>query len=507
MPTRLPPLHAKRRIALWLGSILLGASQTLPAVQLSDNGVGQVLLFPYYVSRSNNDTLISITNHSRQVKALKLRVMEGDNGRPIRGVNLYLAPFDSWSASISEGANGPVLHSNDLSCTVPEVNQLPLTLDALNSAPDGGRQSIDRAREGYLEVIEMGEVDEAGLGRFAQITGINPPRIECGPIRGAWLTSDGIWRQDEQTDLLPPSGRISGQAVVINVPLARASAYAATALDHFYQHQDGDNPPSLHSAPEDLDFPNLGSADPARSYVYIDRSLPAQLVEDDWPDGISAVSAVLTVSTMIAPFNQDPDIDAISDHIVTLPTRYLMTQPDRSDFGPFAFDAATIAAQQNQGTACEQAFLGHSVSDVLMDQGINGFIERQLCYSVNALAYTNQALASGSAISHEADDSFSPMLGSRLYRPASVSVNSAPLPAEPPVIRTGWSQLGLNPLVLGEEVPQLQNPDSGRIYYGFPIIGFSAQGAQNQAINARFGSGIRQTHLRAVDTAPAGGTE
>lgn len=507
MPTRLSPLHAKRRVALLLGSILLGASQTLPAVQLSNNGVGQVLLFPYYVSRGNNDTLISITNHSFQIKALKLRVMEGDNGRPIRTVNIYLAPHDSWSASISEGANGPVLHSNDLSCTVPEVNQLPLTLDALNSAPDGGRQSIDRAREGYLEVIEMGEVDEAGLGRFAQITGINPPRIECGPIRGAWLTNDGIWRRDEQTDLLPPGGQISGQAVVINVPLARASAYAATALDHFYQHRDGDNQPSLHSAPEDLDFPNLGSADPARSYVYIDRSLPAQLVEDDWPDGISAVSAVLTTSTLIAPFNQDPDIDAISDHIVTLPTRYLMTQPDRSDFGPFAFDAATIAAQQNQGAACEQAFLGHSVTGVFIDRAISGFNGRNLCYSVNALAYTNQMLSYDSAIGHEADGSFSPMLGSRLYRHVSASVDPVPFLPILPVIRTGWTHLGLNTRALGEEVPQLQNPDSGHIYYGFPIIGFSAQGAQNQALNARFGSGIRQTHLRAVDTTPAGGTE
>ena len=68
----------------------LGAGSA-QAANLSSDGTGQVLLFPYYTVQGNNETLLTIVNTTDKGKAVKVRFREAFNSREVLGFNLYLA--------------------------------------------------------------------------------------------------------------------------------------------------------------------------------------------------------------------------------------------------------------------------------------------------------------------------------------------------------------------------------------------------------------------------------
>ena len=71
----------------------LGAS-TAQAVNLSQDGTGEVLLFPYYTVQNGEETLVSIVNTTDYTKAVKVRFREAYNSREVLDFNLYLSPHD-----------------------------------------------------------------------------------------------------------------------------------------------------------------------------------------------------------------------------------------------------------------------------------------------------------------------------------------------------------------------------------------------------------------------------
>ena len=46
------------------------------AVNVNPDGLGEVLLYPYYTVRNNNNTLISVVNTTTQAKVVKVRFVE-----------------------------------------------------------------------------------------------------------------------------------------------------------------------------------------------------------------------------------------------------------------------------------------------------------------------------------------------------------------------------------------------------------------------------------------------
>lgn len=60
---------SKKQMALAVGTVL-GAASMIPsaqAVNLATDGLGQVLIFPYYTTRAGWNTLFNITNTSDKV--------------------------------------------------------------------------------------------------------------------------------------------------------------------------------------------------------------------------------------------------------------------------------------------------------------------------------------------------------------------------------------------------------------------------------------------------------
>lgn len=446
------------------------------AVQLSSDGQGEVLIFPYYNTRGENDTLISITNHRAETKALKIRVMEGELGRVIFTTNLYLPPFQRWNGSFSEAETGPQLRSNSRNCTLPDTRSpVALNLTALGDEPDTGRTSLDRAREGYIEVIEMGVVAEDFF--FDSLTSnpfIRPstePADPCNVYQPAWFDADGVWNLDPQAMLLAPTGRLSGDAVIINVPEARAAAYSATALKGFYRATGENEPLSLHSAPDNLAFPNLSSAAPAVSQVYLSNENPPRLVEDTWPDGISAVNASLMTAHIDAAYVRDEVTNSVSEHVFALPTLYQSIHSGRSDIAPFA-PSIFPACEGANGAQFDQNGVPSPV--ILSTPPIANF---PLCYALNTMPVEIVQNPTDTPAALESSDRASPVLSSRLFQPI---LNTD-------LISNGWTSLGLQG-VFNEH--QLENTISGRRYLGLPVVGFTATSTQNLALNALFGTGF-----------------
>ena len=147
-----------------------GIAGTAQAVNMNPDGLGQVLIYPYYTSNAGNQTLLSVVNTTDNAKAVKVRFLEGYNSREVLDFNLYMSEWDVWIAAVAAGENAPTLYIPDTSCTVPylyESKQQEINGQKMGVQPfldiaytgmynDGGPEGIIRAAEGHVEMIEMG---------------------------------------------------------------------------------------------------------------------------------------------------------------------------------------------------------------------------------------------------------------------------------------------------------------------------------------------------------------
>lgn len=152
-----------------------GIAGTAQAVNLNPDGLGQVLIYPYYTVRDGNTTLLSVVNTTDSAKAVKVRFKEGYNSREVLDFNMYMSAWDVWTAVLYSGpavsgtTGTPTMRTWDSTCTVPYFygntaddgtgvsgvqEFLPYAYTGKNA--DGGPTTIDRAAEGHFEIIEMG---------------------------------------------------------------------------------------------------------------------------------------------------------------------------------------------------------------------------------------------------------------------------------------------------------------------------------------------------------------
>src|SRR3954469_8777300 len=104
----------------------LGIASAAQAVNVSADGRGQVLIYPYYTTRADNlgnafATLLSVVNPTPLPKAVKVRFFEGKNSRTVLDFSLFLSPFDAWTAAVLPDLDtgGARIGTADLSCTLP----------------------------------------------------------------------------------------------------------------------------------------------------------------------------------------------------------------------------------------------------------------------------------------------------------------------------------------------------------------------------------------------------
>src|SRR5215468_4640903 len=218
----------------------IGATTTAQAVNLNPDGLGQVLLYPYFTVNSNAAghayaSLLSVVNSTDSVKVVKVRFLEGKNSREVIDFNLFLSPFDVWTGVVvpSPTTIGGRLITNDKSCTRPPIGTSqggPGFVDFVNYAytgtnDDKGGSGLDRSREGYVEIIEMGTlasfqtVGAAVTHAHGAVSG----QPDCSPITDGLVTHE----------IVAPSGGLFGGISLINVPEGTDYTEDAVALDNF----------------------------------------------------------------------------------------------------------------------------------------------------------------------------------------------------------------------------------------------------------------------------------
>src|SRR5256714_5733490 len=135
----------------------LGVTGAAQAVNVNPNGLGQVLLYPYYTVRTDNlgnpyNSLLSVVNSTNSVKAVKVRFLEGKNSREVLDFNLFLSPFDVWTAAIlpDTATGGAKVGTFDVSCTLPPFSQSPtapfvsfVNFAYVGTSDDKGGSSLD----------------------------------------------------------------------------------------------------------------------------------------------------------------------------------------------------------------------------------------------------------------------------------------------------------------------------------------------------------------------------
>ncbi len=332
-----------------VGAALIAAASAANAVSLNSNGVGQVLIYPYYTVNKNQDTLISIVNASDTGKAVTVIVMEGYNGRSVLDFNLVLSPHDVWTAAITQSgdeSSAAEIATTDSSCTDPQLlghAQVFSTSGFDGSAgdppgQDEGPQTAARTREGYIAVIARGDVDPAS--ELAQATthvqngtpgGGVPPG--CGDVDDAMISSS----------VVTPTNGLYGSGTIVDVGLGTFFAYNADALANYT-----DIPLFTPAAQLFVPFATANSAEAtrgvARSYSWNADGKP---VVADWALGEDAVSAVLMADSIQNEYLVSATLGANTDWVVTFPTKALYVDSLYGDAprAPFAeeFHAPGIA--------------------------------------------------------------------------------------------------------------------------------------------------------------------
>ncbi len=349
-----------------------GLAGTAQAVNLNPDGLGQVLIFPYYTANSGNQTILSVVNTTGNAKAVKVRFLEGFNSREVLDFNLYLSHHDVWVAAIANGAPAPdypgtdydtdtILIIPDDSCTVPylyEDYQVELETGGLAGIQpfldyaysgkynDGGPDSPMRAAEGHFEMIEMGTITP-GSDTEKDITHIlhkaddkaTPPVPawygpgDCDQLVKNWTggstsAGDGLWYKEAKgvgqayTDTERNSGGLFGGAAIIHPANGAMFSYDAKAIQGFDSTDDG-----IHYVPGNS-HPSLNDGSETDAWVFF--GVPQNdAVKLQYGFSVDALSAVFMHEfTMNEYTTADSPAEAATEWVVTFPTKNFYVDED-----------------------------------------------------------------------------------------------------------------------------------------------------------------------------------
>ena len=342
---------------------IVGSAQ---AVNINPDGLGQVLLYPYYTVNGGNTTLLSVVNTTDHAKAVKVRFKEGKNSREVLDFNLYLSAWDVWTAAIYNDAGTPTLNINDNSCTVPYLygngGKQPFLVFGMGDQVDPDAfGDISRATEGYFEMIEMGTI-EAESATEASATHVAGAMDTCQDLVDAWTIDDdltgegGYWIDvntgDPTIDMETPSGGLFGGAAIVNVSNGAMYSYDAKAINGFLM-DDGFDSGIRHGEPGNS-FPSLSSGNVFTGTVFTDMGMVLESAA--FARGVDALSYVFMHDAVMNEYTTEAAVAGATEWVISFPTKSFYTYADdsASDDAVAPFTSTWDAATE---TSCEPVLL------------------------------------------------------------------------------------------------------------------------------------------------------
>jgi hypothetical protein len=474
------------------------------AVEVNPDGIGQVLLYPYYTVRDSSsgnalNTLLTVGNTTDHVKAVRVRFREGAVGAAVADLNLYLTAHDMWAGAVIPNASGgATLLSADRSCTVPSLYMAPLTFSNQAYSGDPLTASLDRTREGFVEIMEMGDY---GLASAAPVGSVAEGVQQIG---GGGVPLDcSRALNDIGTESQAGTGGLFGRAILINVEDGTEFSYSATALANFNAIQ------SLWAA-SNTPGPSLADVNPPISVVHYFVGT----IRTQWAAPIDATSAVLMHESLSNEFVLDTLTGSITDWVITMPTKYFYVHanlvPSRLFQSPLASNGACEIVESAYAAAL--MFDRESSSSLGISLGAPT-PQGALCWAATVVNF--YALAS--------EQSQTPTLfGSKNTYAVTgfpyTAANASPFPVQTP-FQDGWMMVPLHVDGLGPQFTHflvggattLFRPDGSvgtqpqATYVGLPVIGFAAESYSNgtlvvngQTVLSNYGGLIAHRYTNAV---------
>ncbi len=536
------------------GGALMSVSTAVQAVNIAQDGLGEALEFSYYTVRSGWSTLFNITNTSNETVIIKVRWREALNSREARDFIVVLSPYDVWTVVTREGENGPEIITADNSCTFPKLESVNSTGDAFGNGLTGveftnlaytrdtsgarvvdnrdwssrvppsiggglNMADIDRTREGYFEVFNMGSIhnnsqnlvaDAATIARFAkheEEVGNNQavPR-DCSLVRSVLRNRSPAVINNFLTE---PKNVLKGRAVLVASESGIAAGYDPLTLADF-------SVVPIYGLPTSV-LPSLASANPAIATVINDgqvvgvpgftgrfgtgniqptatasAALGVNAVLSPIPAGAGAdaVSALISRSNLINDYNAKGD--SATSWIVGFPTKNFyvdraiypsntMAQIPFADpnapYAPFRGIAPVFNGTNRGGGSCLNFRLSmwdREEYNVVADQfspplspSIGG-----MCNEVNVLSFGRGN---------------NPLGSSTIHRTVVGGDNKGSLPAD-----NGWAVLGFggNPALNGTT-----SNAGGLIRNSLPVIGMRVEVRNRGDATVNFGLANEVTYI------------
>ena len=459
--------NKKSLYAAIAGVSALGMAGTANAVHVNPEGLGQVLIYPYYTVRARVapanpiagvptfagaqfNSLLSVVNSTASAKAVKVRFLEGKDSREVLDFNLYLSAHDVWTAGILPTADGAGIVTFDKSCTTPVVSSNPASPTAFvnfaytGTSADGATTSLDRVREGYVEIIEMGDVTGPTAVGVTHVAGVPP----C----------TGLANSVAQTNTVLGSGGLFGGMTIINVNASAETSVDAVALDAFRVAP----ATPIWAQPNSIQ-PDLTQASPPQTEIFQGGSV----VLATFLTGIDAVSASIMHNSVMNEYVLDTGTASLTDWVLTYPTkRYYVFSDSKQQVPPKLF-------QQNfwANGACDDVTIAFWDREEQTPAGPPGGFSPPppgspnpaLCWEANIVTWNNSNLFS--------------------------STNSVNI-ATP--YQNGWGLLGL----VGGATPPIHQlvSTTNQTFNGLPVVGFSTNTFYNGAIPLASGGTIQSAY-------------
>ena len=534
-------LHA----AVLAGLGALGAAGTANAVHINPDGLGQIVVYPYFTVRNGNVTAMSIVNTTSLTKAVKVRFLEGKNSREVLDFNLFLSPQDVWTGVVLPTTDGARLETGDNSCVTPSdlfgnstgvlrTDSLGLPLNSFKNYQYTGANvdnptlnTLDRTREGYIEVIEMGIVVDATLTSYIKHNAAGVP-ANCGALDsydGLSTASTPVVKfpgnaAPGTTYLTSPGGGLTGRASLINSANGTNYTYDVTVLDGWWA-------PAV-PAPGNVPYSASGVTTPSISLqtgidtvsnVFITGTPnttpvgPAGVVRAVWPTSREAVSAVFMRDTIINEFVTDAGTVSRTDWVVTMPTKrdnigVGTGTPNRPFTNNFANATATGACDAytlgifNR----EEGTLG-SAPGVLLPSPrppATSAPGQLLCWEANVIEFgTTGLLGSNNNFRLQgAADAFASS-GATTTGAAFATLSRRVLQGP-----NGWAFLAFGLTSLASQAQQSMTPTSSslngaadlvpRTHFGLPVIGAMFHNYTNSGVASSYGGVIPHKYTRLI---------
>lgn len=533
-------LHA----AVLAGLAALGAAGTANAVHINPDGQGQVLVFPYYTVRNGFATAMSIVNTTSFTKIVKVRFLEGKNSREVLDFNLFLSPQDVWTGVVIPTAAGAKLETGDNSCVTPSdlfgnaagvirtdgtlpINEFKNYTYISPTADNTAFGTLDRTREGYMEVIEMGVVTNVIVTGYIKHNSAGVP-ANCAALDAydgnsisAPVTAGAAGRFAQTGGhLTSPIGGQFGRASIINSALGSNYDFEPTAVDGWWAPAVAGTAAYFPSG--DLN-PNISltTGISTVSNVFVTGTpgvaTSAGVVTANWLTSRDAVSAIFMRNTVANEFLTDAATLSKTDWVITMPTKknHISVGTGVPAVGgrPFSNNFASATPTG----ACDAYSLGMynreeqtltAAPGVLLPSPLppaQTAAGQVLCWEANVLEFGTTGLLGS-------NNNFRLLNGFDAFgTTGATSTGAAFATLSRRVLQgpNGWAFLGFgNTVADPTQAQQSITPASSslngvadavpRTHYGLPIIGFMVHNYTNTGVNSAYGGEVGHKFTRDI---------